>query len=133
MLKLYFGSTFSILSTALLAVFVAFFWVTINRQGTISNWGVQVLLMMILGVTMSFSSGMRDGMGSPASVIPTNHWAMTVLCVLGGLAFLIGIVTLFVRKQDFWQIGFFLISFIIIAKVLLTEGFRLIDFLKILS
>jgi hypothetical protein len=41
---------------------------------------------------------LKDGTGTPNPVIPNNHWGMTVLCILGGIAFLVAIVALFVTQ-----------------------------------
>lgn len=130
MLKLYFGNSSTIISTLLIIVFGMFFGMVMAKRSTITHWGILVLLMFFLGLFMSMMSGMKDGMGTASSIIPMNHWTMTVLCVLGGLAFLIAIVTLFVRKQDFWQISFYILSSIIIVKVLLTEGIRIVNLIK---
>jgi hypothetical protein len=54
---------------------------------------------------------------------------MTVLCVLGGLAFLSGLLALIIRNQAFWQVSFYLMSSIIIVKVLVTEAFRIVHYL----
>lgn len=130
MLKLYFGSTNSIISTLLIVVFGIFFGIVLAKRNSITHWGLLVLILFFLGLFMSIMSGMKDGMGTPASLIPNNHWMMAALCILGGLVFLIGIITLFIRKQDFWQVSFFMISGIIIIKILLTEGFRIANLLK---
>ncbi len=82
--------------------------------------------MFFLGLFMSMMRGMKDGMATPASALPTNHWVITTLCALGGLAFLSGLASLIIRKQVFWQISFYLLSAIIILKVLLTEACRIV-------
>lgn len=133
MIKLYFGSVPSILSTLFIVAFAVFFgWVT-ARRASIGNWGTLVLVLFIFGLLMSFMSGTKDGIATEASVIPMGHWVMAALCILGGLAFLAGIIALFVRRQEFWQVSFYLLSGIVIAKTLLTEGFRIAAHFKLLS
>lgn len=129
MLKLYFGSVFSAISTLLAIAFTVFFVLVTARRESISHWGLLTLVMFFLGLIMSMMSGMKDGMGSPASVIPMKHWLMTALCVLGGLAFLSGLLALIIRNQAFWQVSFYLLSAIIILKVLLTEVYRIVHYL----
>lgn len=129
MIKLYFGNTLSIISTILVVLFILIFVFVSTRQSSISHWGLLVLLILILGLSMSIISGVRDGIGTPNSMISSQHIVMTVLSVLGGLAFLIGLIALFYRKQEFWQIGFYMLSAIIIIKVIVTEGFRIIHYL----
>ncbi len=130
MLKLYFGSVFSTISTLLAVAFAVFFTLVTARRTSITHWGLLTLAMFILGLVMSMMSGMKDGMGSPASVIPTKHWMMTALCVLGGLAFLAGLLALIIRNQNWWQVSFYLLSAIIILKVLFTEAYRIIHYLN---
>lgn len=129
MLKLFFGSIQSTISTLLFIAFVVFFTLVTARRAEIAHWGSLVLCMFFLGMFMSMMSGMKDGMGTPASIIPMNHWMMIALCVLGGLGFLSGLTALIIRKQVFWQISFYLLSSIIILKVLLTETFRILHYL----
>ena len=129
MLKLYFGSVFSTISTLLAVAFAVFFALVTARRASISHWGLLTLAMFILGLLMSMMSGMKDGMGSAASVIPNKHWMMTILCILGGLAFVSGLLALIVRNQVFWQVSFYLMSAIIILKVLLTEAYRIVHYL----
>lgn len=133
MLKLYFGNVTSIISTILFIVFGVIFCQVMARRNIITKWGLLVLLLFFLGLFMSFMSGMKDQVGGPASIIPANHWMMMVLCILGGIAMLIGIITLFIRRQAFWQISFYILSFLIIGKTLLTEGYRLVDYFKRLT
>lgn len=130
MLKLYFGSVFSTISTLLAILFTVFFTLVTARRASINHWGLLTLAMFILGLLMSMMSGMKDGMGSPASIIPNKHWVMTALCVLGGLAFLSGLLALVIRNPSFWQVSFYLMSAIIILKVLLTEVYRIVHYLN---
>jgi len=53
-----------------------------------------------------------------------------MLFILGGLAIIAAIITLFIRKQDFWQISFYILSGIIIAKIIVTEVFRIVEHFK---
>lgn len=129
MLKLYFGSVSSTISTLLAVAFTIFFTLVTSRRAGISHWGLLTLAMFILGLLMSMMSGMKDGMGTAASIIPMKHWMMTALCVLGGLAFLSGILALIIRNQTFWQVSFYLMSSIIILKILFTEAFRIVHYL----
>lgn len=133
MLKLFFGSTYSTISTFLIIAFGVFFGIVMAKRVSITHWGWLVLIVFFVGLAMSMMSGFKDGMGTANSLIPNNHWSMTVLCILGGLAFVAGIISLFVRKQDFWQISFFILSGIIIVKTLLTEGYRIADYFSKLT
>lgn len=130
MLKMYFGSVSSIVSTILIIGFGILIWQVMERRATISKWGLLVLILFFMGLFMSMMSGMKDGMGTVTSIIPMKHWVMALLCILGGLAFLIGITAIIIRKQTFWQFNFYLLSAIIIVKILVTEGYRIYDYIK---
>lgn len=131
MIKLFFGNTASIISTVLMAVFALFFGLVLQRRTVIIHWGILVLFLFVLGLCMSVISGIKDKTGTPLTLIPAGHWVMTALCILGGLSFLTGMAALFIRKQSFWQIGFFTLSAIIIIKIILTESFRITDYFKL--
>lgn len=130
MLKLYFGSISSIISSLQIIFFGVFFWLVTERRATISKWGILVLIVFFFGLFMSMMGGMKDGMGTPASLIPQKHWVMAALCILGGLAFIAGIAAIFIRRQIYWQVSFYLLSAIILLKVVVTEGYRIYTYLK---
>lgn len=129
-LKLYFGSLPSLISTALIVGFAVFFGFALAGRGSIAHWGLLLLIMLVLGFAMSIVSGIKDGAGSASAVVPAKHWTMTVLSVLGVLALLTGAVSLFIRKQSFWRTGFFILASIVIAKTLLTEILRVVHYAK---
>ena len=130
MLKLYFGNVSTIISTLLALVFAVFFALATAHRINIAHWGILTLVVFLLGLAMSAVSGMKDGMGAAAAVLPNKHWVTIVLSVLGGLCFLVGLLALIRRNQSFWQTSFYLLSSIIILKVLLTETFRIIQYLN---
>jgi len=129
MVKLYFGSVSAAISTLLALAFAVFFALVTARRTGITHWGLLTLAVFILGLAMSMMSGMKDGMGTPEAILPSKHWVTIALSVLGGLCFLMGVLALIVRKQAFWQLSFYLLSSVIILKVVLTEAFRIIDYL----
>lgn len=130
MLKLYFGGVFSTISTVLATVFVVFLALVAPRRDSITHWGALVLVLFFLGLAMSIMSGMKDGIGTAAPLIPSKYWLMTVLCLLGGLAFLIGGAALFVRNQVFWKVSFYVLSGIITLKTILVEVFRITQYMR---
>ena len=130
MLKLYFGNVSTTVSTLLALVFAVFFSLVTKNRANITHWGILTLVMFFLGLAMSMMSGMKDGMGTAAAVFPNKHWVTIVLSILGGLGFLAGLLALIRRNQDFWQTSFYLLSSIIILKVLMTETFRIIQYLN---
>lgn len=129
MQKLYFGNVNTIISTLLVAAFAVFFSLVTRNRANISHWGILTLVMFFLGLAMSIMSGMKDGMGTAASILPSKHWITIVLMVAGGLGFLSGLLALIIRNQAYWQASFYILSSIIIVKVILTESFRIIHYL----
>lgn len=128
MINLYFGNIVNTISTTLILLFVLFFGLVTAKFNIITHWGILVLGMLLFGLSMSIMSGFKDGMGTAAQLIKNGHWSMTLLCILGGLAFLIGIVAIFIRNQNFWKFSFYTLSFIVIIKTLLTESIRLLSY-----
>ena len=129
MVKLYFGSVSAAISTLLALAFAVFFTLVTTRRSGITHWGLLTLAMFILGLAMSMMSGMKDGMGTPAAILPAKHWVTIALSVLGGIAFLLGLLALILRRQSFRQVSFYLLSSVIILKTLMTEAFRIVHYL----
>ncbi len=130
-MKLYFGNVSTIISTILILGFVILFSIVFVNRASINHWGFLVLSMFILGLAMSIFSGIKDGVGTPNMLIPAKGWVMTTLTLLGILAFALGVVMLFVRKQSFWQFRFYALSADIIFKTIIVEIFRIIAFCKL--
>lgn len=130
MIKLYFGNVTTIISTLTIIGFAIFFGYTIARRESINNWGLLVLVLFFIGLFMSIMSGSKDGMGTSASIFAVGGPIFIMLSILGGLAFLIAIATIFIKKQDFWQVSFYAISTIIIIKTIVVEVSRIILMLK---
>ena len=130
MYKLFFGSTSATISTILVVVFGLLFGFFLAKRSTINHWGLLVLCVFLIGLFMSIMSGMRDGIAGTSPLFPASGWISIVLSIGGALAFLIAIITLFVRKQDFWQLSFFMLSGIIIVKTIIVELSRIIMLIK---
>lgn len=130
MLKLYLSGISNIISTLLIIGFGVLFGMTTARRNGINHWGVLVLVVFFTGLLMSMMSGMKDNMSTPTAIFQTGSMSMIILCILGGLCFIIGIIMIFLRRQDFWQIGFYMLSSIIIIKILLVESIRVITYLN---
>jgi hypothetical protein len=55
---------------------------------------------------------------------------MTVLSILGVLAFIVGIAAIIIRKQSVWQVEFYVLSAIILVKTVVVEVYRVIAYIK---
>lgn len=130
MYKLYFSKPAGIISLLLIIGFSVLFAMVTAKRESIQGWGKFVIIVFFIGLFMSMMSGMRDGMATPTAVFANNSWACILLSILGGLAFIAGILAIFVRREDFWQVVFYILSSIIIVKVLVTEAYRIVLSIK---
>jgi hypothetical protein len=128
--ELFFADVFTVISTALAFGFIVFFSSIVINNKQIEHWGWFVFLMLLLGLAMSIMSGMKDHVGTPEAIFSAGSKVILMSSILGGLAFLVGILSLIIRKQDFWRIAFFAVSGIIIIKILLVETSRIIIHLR---
>lgn len=125
---LYFSSPFTVISTVLIILFAAMFSIVTVKRTRIHHWGSLVAVLFFVGLSMSVLSGFRDKMGS-ASALFSSGAILALLCILGGAAMLTGILMIFLRKKNVWMIGFYILSSIIIVKVILTETVRMLHYI----
>lgn len=133
MKTLYFGSIVSSITSLAIVSFIIFSVSVFLNRRTFTNWGGAFIFMLILGVFLSAMSGTRDGIGTPNG-FPTVGTLFVVLCILGGLGFLIGGVALIFKikgSSTFYLVGYYMLTAIIIIKMLLVEVNRISDYLKI--
>lgn len=127
MSSLYFSNPLTGISTALILLFALMFSIVTAKRAEIHHWGLLVAVLFFLGLSMSVLSGFKDRMGSASAVFPSSSPAvLTLLCILGGTAMVAGILMVFLRKQNIWKIGFYLLSAIMILKIVLTETVRIL-------
>lgn len=89
MKELYFANVFTVISTVLAFGFIIFFGSILLNSKQIEHWGWLTFLMLLLGLSMSIMSGMKDHVGSPEAIFSAESKVMLVASILGGLAFLI--------------------------------------------
>ena len=129
MLNLYFGNVPSALSTILFLVFVVFVIITMKRPDSRRKWKIAAIITVLMGIGMSALSGIKDSMGDMMAVsFEQMNAPLAVLCTLGGLALLIGIVAAFCRKEKINKILFYSLSLIIVAKTIIVEVLRIASF-----
>ena len=129
MLSLYFGSASAIISTIQIIVFAVVLALAIRNNSRIQHWGRMTAFLLLFGISMSALSGMKDAVGTPEGLFPVGGFVFIAASVLGSIGVLVGLVTLFVRRQRFWQVAFYATAGIIILKVLLVEVARITAFL----
>lgn len=126
MIKLYFRDFPTLLSTLLILGFFIFFGIVTTKRTTIDNWPILVLATFFMGLLMSIMSGTKDKVGTMSALFPTNNMFFIGLSVLGVLAVIIGIITLILRKHDFYQFAFYALSSIILVKIIVVEIIRVV-------
>ena len=126
MLNLYFGNVPNILSTILFLVFVIYFIKTIKKPDGEKKWKKAVIITVLMGTAMSALSGIKDSFADKMAVsFEQMNLPLAILCVLGGMAWLIGGVTVFCKKEKINRGLFYTLSLIIIVKTIIVEALRI--------
>ena len=132
MIKLYFGNVPSILSTILFLVFVVFFIKTMKKTDGEKKWKKAAIITVLMGTAMSALSGIKDSVADTMAVsFEQMNPPLAILCALGGIALLIGVVAAFCKKEKINKGLFYTLSFIIIAKTIIVEALRITAYIGI--
>ena len=131
MIKLYFGNVPSILSTILFLFFVAFFIRTMKKNDGDRKWKKAAIITVLMGTAMSALSGIKDSVADTMAVsFEQMNTPLAILCALGGMAMIMGVVAAFCKKEKINKGLFCTLSFIIIAKTIVVEVLRIADYLR---
>lgn len=127
MLKLYFGNVANFISTCLLLTFFVIFIKVIKTNPADVDWKKMSVFMFAFGILLSATGGIKDTVSSnPAITFGTLNTPFILLCILGGLATILGIIALVIRRESALQRNlFYLLSFIIVVKTVILEGQRI--------
>ena len=129
MLKLFFGSVPSILSTILFLVFVVFFIITMKKPEDGKKWKKAAIITVLMGTAMSALSGIKDTFSDSMAVsFEQMNPPLAILCALGGMAILSGIWAVFCKNEKINRVIFFILSLIIISKTIIVEVLRIANF-----
>ncbi|MBZ9609055.1 hypothetical protein G9F73_014725 [Clostridium estertheticum] len=131
MIQLYFGKIESIISSICIIAFIIYVGWIFTHRDIYNKWGKASLILLIFGTFMSAMAGTRDGIGLAGGFSP-NGILFISLCVLGGLAFLLGFISLickFMGRTAFFKVSFYALSLIIIIKIVIVESNRIAEFL----
>ena len=132
MIKLFFGNVPSFLSTILFLVFVVFFIKTMKKTDGEKKWKKAAIITVLMGTAMSALSGIKDSVADTMAVsFEQMNPPLAILCALGGIALLIGVVAAFCKKEKINKGLFYSISFIIIAKTIIVEALRITAYIAI--
>ena len=132
MIKLFFGNVPSFLSTILFLVFVVFFIKTMKKTDGEKKWKKAAIITVLMGTAMSALSGIKDSVADTMAVsFEQMNPSLAILCALGGIALLIGVVAAFCKKEKINKGLFYTLSFIIIAKTIIVEALRITAYIAI--
>lgn len=96
------------------------------RSSKDKDWGRRVAGFIVLGTIVSATSAMRDAYASPNALFAMNS-LQSNLCSLAGMSiFVIGVLTIFVRKQSTRRQFFTLITLLFIFQVIVIESSRIL-------
>jgi hypothetical protein len=126
MFNLYFGSVISILTTVFILALLAFIAVSILQRHKISRWGRLILIFILAGTAVSAFSATRDAFMLENALFAPMSIQSLICSIAGGLIFLTGLVSIFVKKQSFRRFSFHLISLLFLAQVISVEFSRAI-------
>lgn len=121
MFDLFFGSVMSVITTVFVLALLAFAVVAFVRRGDIGKWGRLILIFILAGTAVSAFSATRDAYMTEKALFAPVSFQSLVCSAAGGLIFLTGIVSLFVKSQKFRKAAFQLISVSFIIQVLTVE------------
>ena len=78
-----------------------------------------------MGTAMSALSGIKDSVADTMAVsFEQMNIPLAILCALGGLALLIGVVSAICKKEKINRVLFYVLSFIIIVKTSVFQTFQ---------
>ena len=126
MFNLFFGNVPSILSTILFLAFVVFFIKTMKKPDGGRKWKKAAIITGLMGTAMSALSGLKDSSADTMAIsFEQMNLSLAILCALGGMALLMGVVAVFCKKEKFSKGLFYALSFIILAKTIVVEALRI--------
>ena len=115
MIKLYFGNVPNILSTLLFVFFIVFFVKMLKKPESDKKWKKAAILTVLMGTAMSALSGIKDTFADTMAVsFEQMNINLAILCILGVIAVILGVVAAICKKERFNKVVFFILSFIII-------------------
>ncbi len=129
MINLYFGNIPNSLSTILFFIFGVHFVKTKRNPEGEKKWKKAALITMFIGLLMSALSGVKDSFADKEVVsFKQMNIPLMILCSLGGIATLFGIVAGLCKKESINKVIFYILSIIIIAKTAVVETLRIVNY-----
>ena len=84
------------------------------------------LITVLMGTAMSALSGIKDSLSATMAVsFEEMNLPLAILCALGGIALLMGVVAVICKKDKINKGIFYALSMIIIVKTIIVEVLRI--------
>ena len=135
-MKLYFGNAPSIISTLLIIGIFIYVGITIAKQKEIKSWGKRIAILALWGLLVCIFVATRDGydLSVQASMstsvlpglFPLNSIQSSLCCIGGAIIAFCSLSSIFVRKQGYRKVMFFILSATILLKTLVIELSRVL-------
>lgn len=125
MFNMFFGNIFALLTTVLVLILLAFISLTLVRRDEIKKWGRLILIIILAGTAVSGLCATRDAYMTESALFSINSMQSVVCSIAGGLIFLAGVISIFIKNQKFRKISFSLISILFIIQVITIEASRI--------
>ncbi|MEL7570373.1 MAG: hypothetical protein AAGU14_07390 [Eubacteriaceae bacterium] len=126
MFNLFFGNIFALLTTVLVLILLAFIGLTLVRRNQIKKWGWLILIIILAGTAVSALCATRDAYMTESALFSINSMQSVVCSIAGGLIFVAGVISIFIKNQKFRKTCFSIISILFIIQVITIEASRII-------
>lgn len=125
MTGLFFGNTYSILTTIAVIGLLSFAAAKLTGKFYELSWGKAVLLFIAVGLAASFLSAMRDGYAGDDALFSMTSMQSKVCSIAGGLVILVGLLSLIIRRSAIRRAAFISITALFVLQVLVIEISRI--------
>ena len=130
-MSLYFGNVVSVIATCLIVSTLLYVIMTVRNHKEIEKWSRKIAVLAILGLFICIFVATRDNYhlsvqasldSSVSAGLFTVESIQSVLCCLGGAAIAICLlISVFVKNQKCRKVVFFILSAVIVFKMLVIE------------
>lgn len=139
MLSLYFGNSTAVLALISILIVLVFIGLSIKKRNNIQYWGRRVCILFFLGLFVCCVVATRDqydksvqaliqGVAQIPGTFPlisATSIQSNVCAIGGGLLALFSFLSIWIKKQSFRKVAFFIMSVIFIGKVFIIEITRI--------
>lgn len=135
-MNLFFGNLPSVISTVLVIGIMIFAGTTIINRSHINKWGTRVLILALWGLLICVFVAIRDDYvlsvqasmdtGVESGLFALDSIQSTICCIAGAIIAFCSITSIFIRKQKYWKLMFYILSVAIVFKILVIEISRIV-------